>query len=268
MEWQWSHDPRYSHGFLVPGFALFLLWFRRERLGTPLIRSPWWGLALVVVGIAALLAGTHFFLSWIEAASLLLCLAGLTLMAGGWSALRWAWPAIGFLIFMIPLPYRVEVALGSPLQNLATVCSTYCLQTLGLPAVAEGNIILLSGQVRIGVAEACNGLGMLVMFFTYSTAAALIIERPFLDRVLIVLSAIPIALAANVTRIVLTGFLHATVGGKVASMVYHDLAGWLMMPIALATLWAELWLLSRLFIEPAPMDPARDPESRSHQMIY
>jgi exosortase len=201
--------------------------------------------------MAIMLLGTRYYLGWFVSASLLACLAGMSVLAGGWPLLKWSWPAIGFLVFMLPLPYRVEVALGHPLQHLATVASTYALQTLGLPALAEGNIILLSGHARIGVAEACNGLGMLVMFFAYSTAAATVIRRPLLDRTLIILSAIPIALAANVARIVMTGFLQATVGGKVANMVYHDLAGWLMMPLALATLWAELWLLSHLFLEPA-----------------
>jgi exosortase len=202
--------------------------------------------------MAAMVVGTRYFLGWIESASLLAGLAGLCLLAGGWPALRWAGPSIAFLVFMIPLPYRVEVALGAPLQSLATASSTYALQTLGLPALAEGNIILLSNHARIGVAEACNGLGMLMMFFAYSTAAALVIPRPLLDRLLIVVSAVPVALAANIARIVVTGMLQATLGGKVANMVYHDLAGWLMMPLALATLWAELWLLSQLFVEPAP----------------
>jgi exosortase len=252
MERHWAQDPRYSHGYLVPAFSFFLLWFRRGRLTSCCTQRSWLGLLLLATGMVLLLLGTRYYQGWVRAISLLFCLAGTSLLVGGWPMLRWAWPAIAFLVFMIPLPYRVERALGQPLQNLATVSSTYALQTLGMSALAEGNIILLSGHLRIGVAEACNGLGMLMMFFAYSTAAALVIQRPWLDRVLIVTSAIPIALAANVARIVVTAVLEATVGGEVANMVYHDLAGWLMMPLALATLWAELQLLARLFLEPLP----------------
>jgi exosortase len=250
---RWSHDPRYSHGYLVPGFALYLLWSRRRLAEVP-AKSTWWGVVLLAAAAALRLAGARYYVGWFDGVSLLPALAGLALLLGGWPALRWSWPSIGFLIFMIPLPYRLELAMGAPLQRLATLTSNYALQTLGQPAVADGNIIYL-GDFPIGVVEACNGLGMLFMFFAFATAAILVMERPWVDKALILLSAAPIALGANATRIVATGLLHQLASTKVADTVYHDLAGWLMMPLALAALWIELWLLSRLFVEaPAPSE--------------
>jgi exosortase/archaeosortase family protein len=90
---------------------------------------------------------------------------------------------------------------------------------------------------------------MLITFIALSTAAALVVKRPLLDRIVLVLSAIPVALLANIVRIVLTGTLHETVGGHVADTFYHELAGWIMMPLALALYWLELAILSRLLIE-------------------
>lgn len=249
---RWEVDARYSHGFLVPFFALFLLWYRRDMLDLSEFRPRWWGLPLVVVGMAVDLAGYRYHVGWLEGGSIMISLTGLCLLLGGWPALRWAWPAIAFLFFMVPLPYRAERAVGSPLQGMATRASTYILQTAGLPAVAEGNIVLLKDDIRVNVAEACNGLGMLMMFFAYASAAALVVDRPLLDRVLIVLSAAPIAVMANILRISVTGLLYVTVGGKVAQHVYHDLAGWLMMPLALGILWLELWLLAKLLPEDRP----------------
>src|SRR5262249_53881458 len=81
------------------------------------------------------LGGAYYSYEWFEAAALLVELAGLALLLGGWPALRWAGPSIAFLIFMVPLPYRLEGALSHPLQRIGTVASTYALQTLGLPAV-------------------------------------------------------------------------------------------------------------------------------------
>lgn len=254
MVGRWRIDPRYSHGFLVPLFSLFLLWFRRDMLAQVTWRPRWWGLLLVAAGMGLDLSGARYHLGWFEGASLMLALAGLAALLGGWGALRWSWPAIAFLFFMIPLPYRVERAVGAPLQRAATLASTYLLQTAGLPAVAEGNIVLLKGGTKVNVAEACNGLGMLMMFFAYGVAAALIVQRPLLDRILIVLSAAPIAVAANVLRISATGLLYVTAGEEWAQKVYHDLAGWLMMPLALGILWLELWLLSHLLVEEPP-DP-------------
>jgi exosortase len=251
MVGHWSHDPRYSHGYFVPVFSLFLLWLRRDRLAAGAAQPSGWGIPLIAAGEALRLVGARYSSNWLGAIPLLPSLAGLSLLLGGWRALRWSAPSIAFLAFMIPLPYRVEMGLGYPLQRIATLASSYALQTFGLPAVAEGNIILLN-EARIGVVEACNGLGMLFMFFAFAVAVALVVRRPLVDKGLIVLSAIPIALAANIARITVTGLLHETAGGVVADAVYHDLAGWLMMPLALGTLWAELALLSRLFLEPDP----------------
>lgn len=260
---RWSRDPRYSHGYLVPIFAAYLLWHRRAVPTSGPTTSSWWGLALIGAGAGLRLAGARYFVDWFEAVSLLPSLAGIVVLVWGWSGLRWSWPAIGFLFFMIPLPYRAEFALGAPLQRFATLGSHYVLQTLGLPAVAEGNIILL-GDHKIGVVDACNGLGMLHMFIAFAVAVALLAPREPLDRVLIVLSSVPIALAANMARIVVTGFLYETAGGRVADAVYHDLAGWLMMPMALGILWAELFLLSHLFLERQRFAPIDLLSTRTH----
>jgi exosortase len=153
-------------------------------------------------------------------------------------------------MFMIPMPYTFEVMMADPLQRLATVTTTFALQTLGLPAIADGNVILLN-EVRIGIVEACSGLRMMVIFFALSTAVALVIRRPMWERILVAVSAVPIALVVNVMRITVTGVLHETVGSEIADAVFHDLAGWLMMPLALLVLGLELAILKRLLIETA-----------------
>jgi len=93
---------------------------------------------------------------------------------------------------------------------------------------------------------------MLVTFFALTVAVAIVLHRPLLDRVVVVASAIPVAVIANVLRIVITGVLAETVGGEIAFWVYHTLAGWLMMSIALGIIFIELKILSRLLVEPPP----------------
>src|SRR5205085_1328219 len=122
---------------------------------------------------------------------------------------------------------------------------------LGRPAFAEGNVIVVN-DASIGVVEACNGLGMLLLFFALATGVAILIRRPALDRALIIASAIPIAVAANVIRITVTGILYEVAGQRWADLVFHDLAGWLMMPLALGMLGVELWVFSRLLVELPP----------------
>jgi exosortase len=248
MAWRWSHDPQYAHGYLVPGFAAVLLWLRRDRLAAGSLEPCWQGLGVLGFGIGLRLFGAYFHYVWLDAVSFLPCLAGIWLLIGGKTAWRWGWPAIAFLGFMVPLPYGFSLSMAAPLQRLATIASTFSLQTLGMPAVADGNVILLE-EVEVNVVEACSGLRMLVVFFAFATAVALIVKRPLWEKLLLLVSAIPIALVVNVLRITATGVLYELVNGQVAKLVFHDLAGWLMMPVALAILGLELQFLKRLVID-------------------
>jgi exosortase len=255
---RWSADPKYSHGYFVPLFGLYLLGSRMRRVGDVDASGDWsgswWGLVPLMVSAALHITGDYFFIDWLSEIAFLPCLAGLCLCLGGWKLLRLAGPSIGFLGFMLPLPYRVEVGLANPLQNLATQGSTYLLQTMGLSAYAEGNFIVLT-QRKLNVLEACNGLGMLVTFFAVTTAVALVIKRPLVDRAVVVASAIPVALLANVIRITGNGVFGEMTPGLVDSLGAERLdfcLGLLMMPLALALIWLELLVLSRLLVEQPP----------------
>jgi exosortase len=254
---RWSTDQRYSHGSLVPLFALFLLWLRRKQLVTAEIRPSVTGIVWIAAALALRWAGVFTYYQWYDHISILVCLAGVVVLLAGSRALRWAAPSIAFLFFMIPLPYRFEIALSGPLQHIATVSSTYMLQTFGFPAIDEGNIITISDH-QLGVAEACSGLSMMILFFALSTAIVLMVKRPTVDKLILLASSIPIALIANVARITLTGTVGELVSSKAAHVVFHDAAGWVMTPLALAMFGVELYLLSRLFREePSPTTTAR-----------
>ena len=148
--------------------------------------------------------------------------------------------------------------LSAPLQRLATICSAFVMQRFGMPALADGNIILL-GDHQIDIVEACSGLRMLMVFFALSTAFVLLVRRPWPDKACLLASAIPIALVSNIARIVLTGVLFETgVTSEAIHAFFHDAAGWLMMPFALILLWVELTLLSHLLIDPPPAPRSHD----------
>jgi exosortase len=253
---RWSTDPSYSHGWLVPLFAVVVLWLRRKQLTASEPKPAVWGLALLGGGIALRLFGAWFHYAFLDAIALLPCVAGVLVIAGGWRALKWSWPAVAFLAFMIPLPHRASVALGEPLQALATVSSTFLLQTLGMPAIANGNVILLNDH-EIGIVEACSGLRMLVIFFALATGLCLVIKRPIWEKVVIVASAVPIALVVNLIRITTTGVMYEVAGDEWAHAVFHDLAGWLMMPLALGMLALELLVLKNLFLPAVVTEPVK-----------
>lgn len=244
---KWEADPQYSHGYLVPLFSIALLWLRRSSLRIERLQPSVWGIPALAAALFLRFIATYFYIEWFDQLSLVACVPAIVLLVGGWHALRWAWPACLFLVFMVPLPYTLEVALRDPLRRVGTIAATYVMQTVGLPAFAEGTVIVVD-DVRIGVVEACSGLRMLMIFFALSTAVAMIGDRAFWQRCVLVLSAVPIALIANIARITATGSLYAWGYDEFAEKVFHDLAGWLMMPLALILLWIETSLLDRLIL--------------------
>ena len=200
------------------------------------------------------------YFTWFEAISLLLCVAGFCFLIGGWPLFRWAWPSVAFLAFMVPLPFRVESAFCERLQAMAAAASTFSLQTMGFPAIREGNDILIHDE-RVGVEKACSGLSMMMTFFCLSTAVALLVKRPVWQKLVIVVSAIPIALLSNITRVTATVILFQLSADKGIRVKAHDWAGYMMMILGLLLLWAELKYLSWLVPEDGrqPNKPVHKP---------
>ncbi len=246
----WAGDPNYSHGYFVVPFALAILWLRLPQLDRSRLAPSWWGWALLVGVFALRTLLYQINEQWGEDATIPLAAAGLALAFGGWPLLRWALPAVVFLGFMLPLPHRLSTILAYPLQRLATVGSCDILHVMGLPVLAEGNVILIGGG-RLEVARACNGLSMLLSFVTLITFLAILIRRPIWEKIILLASAIPIALVVNVLRITITALFVNRYGTDEVLGLPHDWAGYLMMPMALVIVFfVELPLMSWLVIEP------------------
>ena len=185
-------------------------------------------------------------------------LFGLFSMVGGLRLLRWAGPAVGFVIFMYPLPTIVEDTALRYLQKIAVVGSEVVLTLLGCQVVRIGNKLEVEG-IPMEVIEACSGLSMSTILIAMAVAMALLINRPWWDKLIVLLSAVPIAIISNVFRIVSTGLLwvlmdNVTTMDDAAAAAFrdqvHNLAGiLLMMPFALGLYWLEFRLLSMLTVE-------------------
>jgi exosortase len=128
------------------------------------------------------------------------------------------------------------------LQNVATRASGFVLQTIGYPTYREGHTLHCQDHT-LGVEQACNGLSMLLTFVTLSVGMVMVIRRPWLDRIIILLSAMPIAILSNVIRIAVTGVLYNEAGKELGDKVFHDFAGWMMMPLALGMMLVVLKVL-------------------------
>jgi len=240
----WLDDPNYSHGPLVIPVAALIAWRRWDGKEGPSPPWPWaWGLLAATLGVRAY--AVEQGKQWAEAVTLLPVLGCLALTLGGGGLFRRIWPAIAFLVFMIPLTGNLDALLALPLQSLATGWSCAVLKLTGLWVIAEGNVIYV-GRQPLEVATACNGLSMLMCLSATVVAAVLLVPMAVWVRVVLILSAAPIALASNVLRIAATAWCYHRFGPEVGGPVAHDGAGWLMMPAAVLLVLIELCLINWL----------------------
>lgn len=244
----WQGDDDYSVCQLVPLAALYLLWSDRRQLARVQIQPCWWGAGLILLAQVARFYGLVFMFESAERYSIILTVAGLTLLVGGRQLFRQVFWILLFLFLMVPLPGRVHNMVSGPLQGLATTLAVATLEMVGVSVVREGHTMILNDSTPLAVAEACSGLRMLTAFVIVSCFLAYAVSRPRWQRAVMVLSSIPVAIVCNQVRLVVTAVFFLTVSSKFGERFFHDFAGFTMMPLAVLMLAGELWIMSKLVI--------------------
>lgn len=237
-------SPEYSHGWMIPIFGIVMLYMRQQPIRAASSRDRWIGVGLIAASVIIRTVAAYNVIFTIDNVSFIPALMGVFVFVGGLPILRWAGSPLLFMLFMFPLPGFVMENVHKPLQTLMTWTSTYALQTMGIDAFREGNTIQLENQ-PLGVVDQCSGLRMLSVFMALALALAMLSDhRPMWERIALFCSSIPIALAVNSIRITLTGMCYnANMGTEMVDKVAHDMAGWVMMPMA----FGFLWLVSKIF---------------------
>lgn len=240
---EWIDRPEYSHGFLMPLVFAWVVWERREKLARLPRRDSVAGWALVVASLLLLLLGEmklSFFLKPIAAVTLF---AGFVWAFRGWTGLKAFVPALVPLFLMCPLPGRVERDLTLPLKSTAAVLATGLLNLSGVPAMLEGSTIHVPGIGSLLVADACSGIRSLISLGSLALLAAVFWERPWWQRLAVLLAAPPIAIAMNSLRIWATGVISVYGSKEMAQGVFHLLEGFVLFAIAAVLLLAFAKLL-------------------------
>lgn len=244
----WGREADYSHGYFVVPVALGFLWLKRDRFPGLTPNLAWPGLVLIALSIGIRMFGARYYVGSIDGWSILFWVAGVVWLLAGPRVLWWSLPSVAFLWFMIPLPWRAERLLSLPLQRVAAKLSCFGLQSLGQPALAEGNVILL-GDVELEVAQACSGLRIFVGIVALAFAYVVVVRSSWWEKALLLLSVVPIALVANATRIISTGLLYQLFSGETAREYAHAFEGWVMIVFAAGLFALVLWYVNRLVRE-------------------
>lgn len=241
-------NPQYQHGWIVPVFTALLLFWWRKPVGpiAPSARAS--GIGLLAGSFLLRMFCAYFRIVTIDMYTFVPALMGVFLLAGGWSMFRWSWAPIAALIFMYPLPDEATRYLLGPLQTLATILSTYALQTLGLDAYRDGNRIILGDGQVLGVVDACSGLKMLTIFVWLAAMLMLVGGLEWWENAVIAASAIPIALLCNAVRITTVGVMY-NFNSSLAEGFHDSLpAALLMMVLAVGLLVLEMKILGWLVV--------------------
>jgi exosortase len=246
----WQISDEYSSGLLVPFLAVYVLWSKRHEIAQCRIRPSVCGLFAFVLAQAVRFFGLFFMYSSAERLSIALTIVALVLLLFGWQLFRKVSTVLLFLCLMLPWPNRIHDAVALPLQRWATLSAVFCLETVGYEVMQEGNIIHI-GDSSVAVAEACNGLRMVTAFIVISGLVVLLVKRAWWEKLIILVSSLPIALLCNTVRLSITAVFFTVLEGEHWEKIFHDFGGYAMMPLALAAIVAELWLLTKLTTLPA-----------------
>jgi len=250
----WQRSDEYSSGLLVPFLAVYVLWTRRHDLAQCEIRpSVLWGLLAFLGAQAFRQFGLFFMYDSAERLSVVLSLGALVLLLFGRRVLGKVFTTLMFLFLMVPWPIGLQGAIAQPLQRWATSSAVFCLETAGYDVVQHGNVIDIGGTV-IEVAWACNGLRMITAFFVIGGLVVLLVRRAWWEKLLVFASSLPVALLCNTVRLTITAIAFTMIEGERWDEIFHDFGGYAMMPLAIAIVVAELWLLRKLTTAPTQQE--------------
>jgi exosortase D (VPLPA-CTERM-specific) len=242
---RWTSQEEYSHGFLIPVVAVWLLWMRRDALSASVGRPAWSGLVLILLAMVMHIAGELSAIFILSQLGFIVALIGIILGFGGYSLLRVTFIPIAFLIFAIPLPYFIEANLSLQLQLVSSQLGVFFIKLFDIPVYLEGNIIDL-GYYKLQVVDACSGLRYLFPLLSLSFLAAYMFQAPIWQRALVFLSAIPITILMNGFRIGMVGVTVDRWGTQMADGVLHLFEGWIIFLACAVVLAAEISLLARI----------------------
>lgn len=234
----------YSHAILIPFITGYLIWEKRHSLTLepgsdfkPIILATF-GLLLLALSYLANFKSVYGY------SIILVAWAVIWFIAGNKSTRKIIIP-LALLFFIVPMPVAVHNAISYKLQLVSTDISVEILRWLKISVYQEGNVIDL-GSVKLQVVEACSGLRYLLPLIVLAIIISIFYKAPLWRKLMLVVSAIPIAVITNSIRIAINGILVDYVDPSLAEGFSHDFQGWLVFLSAFSILLFEVWFIEKI----------------------
>lgn len=241
-----------SYILLALPVAIILAWLRRERVRLCPPRASPLGALIIAGGWGLIALGQDRAIDLFRDFGALLVVAGAVLTVTGRGVfLRFA-AAWGALLFLVPVPGRIRGLIAVPMQQVSAEVTAFLLEIFGLPIERHGNMLMING-VEVAIAEACNGMRLVAALALVAYAFVFSFPMRTWARLLLLAISPIMAVLVNVVRLVPTTLLYGYANPDIAGL-FHDLAGWAVLGLALASMWGVLALMRYLEL---PISPYR-----------
>jgi len=243
---QWSTDPNYRHGLAIPIISGLILWTRRKRLAeTGREGGAVTGYILVLIASGLLVGGTAASEFFTARLSLPLMLVGLSFILGGREFVRYARFPLLFLFMMIPLPYIIYYKITFPMQIMSAKLSASLLHLIQFSVIRRGNILVLPNY-ELEVVAACSGLRSLMTMITLALVISALSDLSAARKSILVLCAVPAAIAANTLRLVVTAIGAYSISTQFADGLLHEISGLIVFFAGFILLMIAVLILRRV----------------------
>jgi exosortase len=244
MVQDWLSNSDNSHCFIVPIVAGYFAWVRKSQLNLVTIRGSWCGCVVLVLALALYVLSFAGGLAFPARIAMVISLLGLVwCLLGGEAIMIMAFPIL-FLLFMVPVPYSLMDMVSGRLQLFATIISANLIETCSIPVFREGNMLYFVGT-QLEVAEACSGIRSIIALLMLAVAYASMCHAGWKSKTTLILSAIPIAMVANIIRVAGTGILAHFFGDKVARGFLHEFSGIVIFILGFIVFYGVFTLINR-----------------------